>query len=451
MSIPDLEGVARGAASLQATGASQAQRRAAWAATGVVFVLLLPFWFDTLALGGFLIWRSSLAYERLLVGFELTAVLGALLFGYRGWQVLRKAYGFSFLGPAVLYGWALAGILLAGSGNQDFVLASMRYAPWLLFLAGVLAAAERVTTSDLVIRRLRVVAIALAALACLQWAASPWLADALGAIHGSIVPEGRTNAVLTSLGLGKSFASLSARSPIELGYVGLIFLVIGLRNRNDLTLVLCGFALIAAGRSNATLLAALVVLTLHATGQSRWSTTQRLLVAGAGVAGLLVSLALLPTVYLGAGADWDDVIETLSMQRLGIVIALPAIIDDAGFGLLLRGVTIALEPLVETLYQAGLLPELFAEGGAIAVFDVQWFGMLLVGGLPFVAGGAWLLLLAMRRTGAPASEARLYALAALIISMSSQIMLSRYGLFFLCFTLAAAAAGPFLRGSRFPS
>jgi hypothetical protein len=451
MPTPDFQSFGRSAASRQAATTRQAHRNAAWAATGVVFVLLLPFWFDTLAMGGFLIWRSPQVYERLLLGFEITAVVGALAFGYRGWQVLRRAYGLSVLGPAVLYGCALAGILLAGSGNQEFVLASMRYAPWLLFLAGVLAAAERVTSLELVIRRLRVVAVALAVLACIQWAASPWLADALGAIHGLIMPEGRTNAVLTSLGLGKSFASLSARSPIELGYVGLIVLVIGLRHRNDPTLVLCGFALIAAGRSNATMLAALLVLTLHATGQNRWSLTQRLLVAGAGVAGLLACFALLPTIYMGAGANWGDVIETLSMQRLGILIALPAIIDDAGFGLLLRGVTIALEPLVETLYQAGLLPELFAEGGAIAVFDVQWFGMLLVGGLPFVAGGAWLLLLAIRRTGAPASEARLYALAALIISMSSQIMLSRYGLFFLCFTIAAAATGLFPRGARSPS
>jgi hypothetical protein len=73
------------------------------------------------------------------------------------------------------------------------------------------------------------------------------------------------------------------------------------------------------------------------------------------------------------------------------------------------------------------------------VFDIMWFGMLLVGGLPFVLGGIALLWLRTRVGGPVRRAAQLYALAALLVSFSSQVLLSRYGLFFLCVLLAAAA------------
>jgi hypothetical protein len=404
----------------------------------LVLVLLLPFWFDTLAFVAFLATRSRDLYSMILLAFEIVAAGGALFYFKPAWQVLRSAYGVRFLIPAGLYGLALAGVVLNGSGNQEFVLAALRYLPWLILCAGCIA---RHSTG----RTLRFPAIlvplgiGLAVLALLQMSASYWLAGPLAEVHRGLMAEGRLNAVLTSIGLEKVFASLTLRNPIELGYVGLFLFCLGCARAAPRSLLWIGLALVVAGRSNTTLMAAMSVLTVQAVMDSGMSAARRVLLAVLGAILFVALVWALPRIYLGAGSDWDHLIETLGMQRLGIILALPAVIDDAGLRILVNGLPVALEPLVEDLFAAGLLPELFADGGAIAVFDIMWFGMLLVGGLPFVLGGAALLSLRTRVGGPVRRAAQLYALAALLVSFSSQVLLSRYGLFFLCVLLAAAA------------
>jgi hypothetical protein len=403
-----------------------------------VLVLLLPFWFDSLAFVAYLITRSRDLYSLILLAFEATAAGGALLYFKYGWHALSSAYGPRFLLPAGLYGLALGGVLANGSGNQEFVLAALRYLPWLIFCAGCLArhgAGGSIRFPSI----LSPLAVALAALALLQMAVSPWLADALAEVQRGLMAEGRTNAVLTSIELGKTFASLTLRNPIELGYVGLFLLCLGCARAAPRSLMWVGLALVIAGRSNTTLMAALVVVTVQALLDSGMSGARRTALAAVGAIVLAAIVWLLPWIYLGAGADWAHLIETLGMQRLGLLLALPAVMDDAGFRILVNGLPLSLEPLVEDLFAAGLLPELFADGGAIAVFDIMWFGMLLVGGLPFVMGGVALLSLQTRAGGPARRAALLYALAALLVSFSSQVLLSRYGLFFLCVLLAAAA------------
>lgn len=404
----------------------------------LVIVLLLPFWFDTLAFLAFLATRSRDLYAMILLSFEAVAAGGALLYLRPAWQVLRSAYGVRFLIPAGLYGLALIGVLVNGSGNQEFVLAALRYLPWLIFCAGCMArhGTGRAMRFPEVLVAL---GLGLAVLAWLQLFASPLLAGPLAEVQRGLMAEGRTNAVLTSIDLGKAFASLTLRNPIELGYVGLFLLCLGCARAAPRSLLWIGLALVVAGRSNTTLVAALSVLTVQSVLDSGLSAARRVLLA---VLGGILSIALiwaLPWIYLGAGSDWDQLIETLGMQRLGILLALPAVIDDAGLRILINGLPLALEPLVEDLFAAGLLPDLFADGGAIAVFDIMWFGMLLVGGLPFVLGGVALLSLRTPVGGPVRRAAQLYALAALLISFSSQVLLSRYGLFFLCVLLAAAA------------
>lgn len=402
----------------------------------LVLVLLLPFWFDTLAFLAFLVSRSRELYAAILLGFEAVAAGGALLLFRSAWPELRGAYGLRFLLPAGLYAVALLGVLAGGSGNQEFVLAALRYLPWLIFCTGCMARLGSQRLPDLLVP----VGLGLASLALLQMSASPWLAEPLAEVQRGLMAEGRTNAVLTSIDLGKVFASLTLRNPIELGYVGLFLLCLGCARAAPRSLLWVGLALVVAGRSNTTLMAALAVVTVQAVTDSGMSNTRRALLAAAGAILLAAIVWALPWIYLGEGSDWSHLVETLGMQRLGLVLALPALIDDAGLRIFVNGLPLALEPLVEDLFAAGLLPELFADGGAIAVFDIMWFGMLLVGGLPFVLGGAALLLLRTRGATGPARRAaRLYALAALLVSFSSQVLLSRYGLFFLCVLLAAAA------------
>lgn len=424
----------------------QAGARSSAAGAGVILVLLIPLWFDTLAFGLFAITRSRTIYSAVLVGFELTAAMGAIFFARAAWSILRGAFNWRFILPAILYSASLVAVLASGSDNQEFILAALRYLPWLIFVTGFLgweAARRRATKANpeciISLKFLEPVAAVLAVLAAFQWALSPWISESLSDLQKGLMSEGRTNAVMTSIDLGKSFASLTLRNPIELGYIGVFLLCIGAARAGPRSLILTGLTLVAAGRSNTTFLAALSVLTVQAVADSKMATGRRFMLAVSGLLLLGLAVSSLPWLYLGAGANWDYLIDTLGMQRLGLVIALPALIEESGARMLLSGIPLALEPLVEDLFAAGLLPELFAEGGSIAVFDILWFGMLLVGGLPFVLGGLALLRTCGPGRGAFQSAARLYALAAFIVAFSSQVLLSRYGLYFFCALLAAAA------------
>ncbi|WP_163277792.1 hypothetical protein, partial [Klebsiella aerogenes] len=88
-------------------------------------------------------------------------------------------------------------------------------------------------------------------------------------------------------------------------------------------------------------------------------------------------------IYLGEGATWEDFITVLSYQRLGMLIAIPQLVAQDGGSILLFGMSTSLQDSVEVLFTSGILPQLFEDGGAIAIFDVIWIGMLVVGGIPF--------------------------------------------------------------------
>jgi len=215
---------------------------------------------------------------------------------------------------------------------------------------------------------------------------------------------------------------------------------------------------VVCGRSNASIIAALIVVLAHVGSKSAISKKTRNLIVLGGIAFAVVFVAKLPVIYLGEDGNWEDFLLVMSYQRLGMLLAIPDLLDVGGIRLLFGGMPTNLNDLVEGLYAAGLLPEVFADGGAIAVFDVMWFGFLIVGGLPFLLGAVLLLLVGLRcrrrlPAGKEAQALYLYSLAALVLSFSSQILLSRYGLYFLCYFIAvgAVARSPTQLGLNQPS
>jgi len=420
-----------------------------------IALLLLPFCVDSIAFLCFLASESALLYDLLISGFDLLAVVGALVFARSGSRLLTGLYGASVWLPTVFYGVALLTCLQSGSGNQSFIAAAMRYIVWAVFLAGSMdwlrtsRGASHYGQSRLPIPSTRDgillgVSIALAVTAVCQLLFSEELATWLNTVHTLLTPEGRINAVMTSVGMEKSFASLTLRNPIELGYIGLAFLCMALASGQSTVLVVAGLVLVVCGRSNASIIASLVVIIAHVASRSNVSRQKRGWIALAAVAFAAIFIANLPTIYLGEEGNWEDFILVMSYQRLGMLLAVPDLLDVGGIKLLFGGMPTSLSDLVENLYAAGLLPAVFEDGGAIAVFDVMWFGFLIVGGLPFILGAAKLLALGLSgrklRNLGPAPHALfLYSLAALFLSFSSQILLSRYGLYFLCYFLAAAS------------
>lgn len=418
----------------------------------LIGLLLLPFWIDGFAMAIYLMTGSATLYGLAIQGVDVIALLGLSLGARRGVRLLWDAYGWRIFAPAVLYMVSLATSLASSSGNHEFILAALRYTVWVTFVAAILSRPsfypseqhisphqkDRLTTA------LGSVALTLAALSFVQLLFSDALAPFLQTLHEGITPAEKTNAVLTSLSLGKSFASLTLRNPIELSYVGLLLLCFALTRSTDPMMIGSSLIIIVCGRSNTTILAALAVGVVHSMRGKSWIHRYRwqIVIALSLVGGLFVWF--LPEIYLGPGNTWDDLIVVLTYQRLGMLLALPELLSEGGARLLVGGMPTPLIDLVESLYLAGLLPELFADGGAIAVFDIMWFGFLLVGGLPFVLGGAVLIAVGFRRkrhhlSNADGATLQLLCVAILVISFSSQILLSRYGLYFLCFFLAANA------------
>lgn len=415
----------------------------------------MPLWVDSVAMAVYLVTGSATLYSVATQGVDIVALLGLALGAKRGTKTLLGAYGWWILVPAMLYLVSLATSLASGSGNHEFILAALRYTVWVTFVATVLsrpgcflpANQDGSQAIDELSAALSTVTLTLAALAFTQLLLSDALAKSLQTLHEGFTPAEKTNAVLTSLSLGKSFASLTLRNPIELSYVGLLLLCFALTRRTDSPMVPAALLIIVCGRSNTTMLAALAVSMVHSLRGKSWIRRYRWpMVCGLTLVGGLF-IWFLPEIYLGPGNNWDDFILVLTYQRLGMLLALPELLSTGGSRLLVGGMPTPLNDLVETLYLAGLLPELFADGGAIAVFDIMWFGFLLVGGLPFVLGGAALIGLGFRgahsmRPRTPDSATlQLFCVAILVISFSSQILLSRYGLYFLCFFLAADAVG----------
>lgn len=424
-----------------------------------MLLLLLPFWVDTWAMLIYLATGSAEAYAIAVQFLDVVALAGLCLGARRGVHLLLSAYRAWILLPVALYTIALGTTLLSGSGNQEFILAAMRYAVWVIFVTAVLSLPQWAgpTQSQRAARSLEstigVIALAMAALAVVQVVLSDALAGPLQTLHEGFTPAEKTNAVLTSISLGKSFASLTLRNPIELSYVGLLILCYVLPRRVSPITIASAWIIILCGRSNTTLLASLAVALTHSLQGSDWLRRWRWPIAASLLSVGAIFVWFLPEIYVGPGSNWDDLIVVLSYQRLGMLLALPELLSEGGARLLVGGMPTPLIDLVDTLYGAGLLPELFADGGAIAVFDIMWFGFMLVGGLPFVLGGAALVSLGFRpprlSRGEPeAASLRLYAIGLLVISFSSQILLSKYGLYFLCYLLADAAVKHWRQRSR---
>ncbi|HEY1395727.1 hypothetical protein [Roseateles sp.] len=422
-----------------------------------VLLLLLPFWVDTGAMLLYLATGSAGVYSIAVQVQDLIALAGLCLGARRGIRLLLDAYGGWIVAPALLYAIALGTTVLSGSGNHEFILAAMRYTVWVIFVTAALSHPRRSVpstgASSTFDSALGALALVLAALSVVQLLLSEVLAGPLQTLHEGFTPAEKTNAVLTSISLGKSFASLTLRNPIELSYVGLLILCHALPRRANFLTIAAAWLIILCGRSNTTLLASLAIALVHSLQGSDWLRRWRWPIAGILVSVSVVFLWFLPEIYVGPGSNWDDLIVVLSYQRLGMLLALPELLSEGGSRLLIGGMPTPLIDLVETLYNAGLLPELFADGGAIAVFDIMWFGFMLVGGLPFVLGGAVMVGLGLRSPkgarGTPeAASLRLYAVGLVIISFSSQILLSRYGLFFFCYFLADAAVRHWHRSSN---
>lgn len=420
----------------------------------LVGLMLLPFWVDSVAMLIYLGTESASLYSLATQGVDIVALIGLAMGARRGARILLSTYGWWIAAPAVLYGIALLSSVASGSGNHEFMLAAMRYAVWVTFIASVLSRPNGhlppATTSrekvDPLTAALSLITMVIAALSVSQLLFSSAFAPLLQNIHEGFTPAEKTNAVLTSLSLGKDFASLTLRNPIELSYVGLALLCVALTRRTNSYMVAAALIIIVCGRSNTTILAALAVGLVYSLKGKSWLRRFRwpMALGLASIAGLF--LWFLPEIYLGEGNTWDDFIVVLTYQRLGMLLALPELLSEGGLRLLYGGMPTPLIDLVESLYVAGLLPELFAEGGAIAVFDIMWFGFLLVGGLPFVLGGAALIGLGLRSSNqidkaqTPDADAlHLMCVGIMVVSFSSQILLSRYGLFFLCYFLAAKA------------
>jgi len=420
----------------------------------LVGLLLLPFWVDSAAMLIYLSTGSAALYSLAIQGIDVVALLGLFMGARRGVGLLLKTYGWWIAAPAGLYGIALASSLASASGNHEFILAALRYTVWITFIAAALSRSHgyppQSTTAtgeiDHLNSALSFITIVIAALSVFQLLFSSVLAPLLQSIHEGLTPAEKTNAVLTSLSLGKNFASLTLRNPIELSYVGLALMCVALTRHTNSYMVAAALVIIICGRSNTTILAALAVGLVHSLKGRSWLRRFRWPMAFglASIAGLF--LWFLPEIYLGEGNNWDDFIVVLTYQRLGMLLALPELLSEGGSRLLIGGMPTPLIDLVESLYAAGLLPELFADGGAIAVFDIMWFGFLLVGGLPFVLGGAALIGIGLRQSGRnsnhytpDAAALQLMCIGILVVSFSSQILLSRYGLYFLCYFLAAKA------------
>jgi hypothetical protein len=163
---------------------------------------------------------------------------------------------------------------------------------------------------------------------------------------------------------------------------------------------------------------------------------------GLAATAIVAIAANLPEIYVGPGADFEDLAFTLSQQRGGMIIAAPRVFGEMSMGEVLVGVRRPLEVAVTSLYGSGLLPDIFSDGGFLAVFDVVWVGMLFAGGLLF-ASAAVAFLVTMWRVAlhAPAAEGEgcgKFALAMGILSFSSQAFLSRYALYFSCVFVARA-------------
>lgn len=413
-------------------------------------LMLLPFWTDSIAMLIYLCTGSAFFYSLSTQLIDFIALIG-LSFGIRqGLSLLLKTYGWLVAAPGILYGIALFTSIIYESGNQEFMLAALRYLLYVSFISTILLHTKSYTSQanidsdevDLLTSALGRLALILAILSIFQLAFSDPLSSTLQSIHEGFTPPEKTNAVLTSLSLEKSFASLSLRNPIELSYIGLMILCFALARRTHFYMVAAALAIIICGRSNTTILAALAVMLVHSFKGSSWIRNFRFLIAFLVIITGGLFIWYLPEIYLGSGSNWEDFIVVLTYQRLGMLLALPEMLATGGFGLLISGMPTPLNDLVDSLYSIGLLPELFADGGAIAVFDIMWFGFMMVGGLPFVLGGLALIGLGLKFRKSPeieASSLHLYSVGIIIISFSSQILLSRYGLYFFCFLLASLA------------
>lgn len=431
----------------------------------LVGLLLLPLWVDSAAMAFYLATDSAALYSLAIQGVDIVALLGLTLGIRRATRVLKGTYGWWIATPAALYMISLATSLISGSGNHVFMLAALRYTIWVTFIAAVLsrpgAYLPPATSPEAKIDRLAsaigYVTLVLATLSITQLLFSDALSATLQSLHEGFTPAGKTNAVLTSLSLGKVFASLTLRNPIELSYIGVALLCFALTRSTNPFMVIGALVIIVCGRSNTTIIATLVICLVHSLKGRSWIRRYRWPVAlSLSLVGALF-VWVLPEIYLGPGNNWDDFIVVLTHQRLGMLLASPELLSAGGSRLLVGGMPTPLIDLVESLYLAGLLPDLFSDGGAIAVFDIMWFGFLLVGGLPLVLGGVTLIGLGLRRAdkGLPPSPdsatLQLLCVGILVISFSSQILLSRYGLYFLCFFLAATAVSQFQSKLQSPS
>lgn len=346
---------------------------------------------------------------------------------------LTNSFGISIYIPAALLIVVSASCFVRGNDNSAFPLAALRYLFWILF--AFRAVGIRHTGNAF-----WGFANSLAILSVLQLIASPALAGMLQAIHETIAGETSTNAVLTSITLGKSFASLTVRNPIELSYIGLALLCVCLADYRRMQGIICALTLVVCGRSNMAMVAAGIVILLD-TVVGRASKGSAKLVALILMTLICIFTIYLPRIYLGEGATWEDFITVLSYQRLGMLIAIPQLVAQDGGSILLFGMSTSLQDSVEVLFTSGILPQLFEDGGAIAIFDVIWIGMLVVGGIPFLAAGIILLVdtirNARRQISLPSARSLyLYGCACVVMSFSSQVLLSRYGLFFLCYFAA---------------
>src|SRR5207302_10069553 len=79
--------------------------------------------------------------------------------------------------------------------------------------------------------------------------------DILRELHESIMAPDRVDGVLTSISLGKVFASLTLRNPLELSFIGLALLVLTLGLDLHFGWSLLALAIVGAGRSNTCVLA----------------------------------------------------------------------------------------------------------------------------------------------------------------------------------------------------
>lgn len=418
-------------------------------------LILYPLIVDTVAFIVFLISSSRLAYVTVLGLADITMMIIALASARRGFTMLWQSLGISILVPAVLFAWAAAVSLAQQNGNIAFPLGSLRYLAWCLFTLrliggrrpkrGTTAVAGTGLPSNANKQWVWIICPFIAALAGIQLIFSTQLSPALIAIHNQLVDGESTNAVLTSIALGKAFASLTVRNPIELSYLGLALLCMSLSQRKGSFCAATAFFIVVAGRSNVAIVSALAMILIHISHGRSVARTTRLALLVVLPCILIFFAAFLPDIYLEPGASWDDLLFVLGQQRLGMLIALPDIAVHEGWRLLLFGTSQNLEETVAGLFASVLLPPLFEEGGAIAIFDVMWLGMLVVGGLPFVLGGVILIRASWRagsrlRSFPEAYALRLYTVSILIMSFSSQVLLSRYSLYFLSFFLANLAA-----------